>query len=220
MNARVRPDPPSAAPNVIREPKQAALTRDAMIDAVARVVVRHGPAGVRWSAIAREAGTSNVARAWRWFPDMPALVNECYSRAARGLEESLLRAETTPGTALDKLAAFLVAALDMRRERGSLLSFRRGDEIPAAQRRRLCEHDMMVRTRLKRMLIQGRQDGSLALRNCDSACEMILACLQVPAVTVDGPEQRMWDGELIELLLAALAEPHPGRRSSPARVPT
>ena|SRR5687767_9061149 len=209
MNARVRADTAIAKPEVTGEPKQAALTRDAMIDAVARVIVRYGPAGVRWSAIAREAGTANVARAWRWFPDMPALVNECYSRAARGMEENLLCAETTPGTALDKLAAFLVAALDMRRERGSLLSFRRWDEMPAAQRRRLCEHDMMVRTRLKRMLVAGRQDGSLAQRNCDSACEMILACLQVPAVTADSPEQRTWDGELIELLLAALAEPHP-----------
>jgi hypothetical protein len=67
----------------------------------------------------------------------------------------------------------------------------------------------MVRARLKRMLTRGRRDGSLALRNLDSACELILASLQVPDVAVDGPEQRMWDGELVELLLASLSEPHP-----------
>jgi hypothetical protein len=67
----------------------------------------------------------------------------------------------------------------------------------------------MVRTRLKRLLTKGRRDGSLALRNLDSACELILASLMVPDVAVDGPEQRMWDSELVELLLAALSEPHP-----------
>lgn len=214
MNARLRSDPASGATSTTHTPKQPELTRAAMIDAVARVIVRYGPTGVRWPAIAREAGASNVTLAPDWFPDLPALVDECYARAAQGLEESLLRAETTPGTAIDKLAAFLVAALEMRRERGTMLSFRRGDELSPVQRRRLCEHDMMVRTRLKRMLINGRRDGSLALRNIDSACEMVLACLQTPAVTVDGPEQRIWDGELIELLLAALAEPHP---PTPAR---
>jgi hypothetical protein len=163
---------------------------------------------MRWSAIAREAGAPSVTRAWRWFEDMPALVDECYSRTAAGLEDSLLRAETAPGTALDKLAAFLVAAFETRRERGSLLSFRPGEELPPAQRKRLCEHDMMVRTRLKRLLVKGQHDGSLALRHVDSACAMILACLQLPVATGDDPAQRMWDAELIELLLAALAEPH------------
>jgi hypothetical protein len=67
----------------------------------------------------------------------------------------------------------------------------------------------MVRTRLKRLLTKGRRDGSLALRNLDSACELILASLMVPDVAVDGPEQRMWDSELVELLLASLSEPHP-----------
>jgi hypothetical protein len=63
--------------------------------------------------------------------------------------------------------------------------------------------------RLKRLLNRGRRDGSLALRNLDSAVELLLASLQVPTVVVDGPEQRMWDSELVELLLAALSEPHP-----------
>jgi hypothetical protein len=63
--------------------------------------------------------------------------------------------------------------------------------------------------RLKRLLNKGRRDGSLALRNLDSAVELLLASLQVPTVVLDGPEQRMWDSELVELLLAALSEPHP-----------
>jgi hypothetical protein len=184
------------------------LSRASVIDAVARVVARRGPAGMRWSTLAREAGHLNVSRAWLWFEDMQALVGECYSRTAQGLDESLLRAETAPGTALDKLAAFLVAALETRRERGSFLPFSPSDDMPAVQRKRLRERDLMVRTRLKRLLMQGQRDGSLALRHTDSACALILACLQVPVVTDDGPEQRMWDAELVELLLAALAEPH------------
>jgi AcrR family transcriptional regulator len=184
------------------------LSREAVIDAVARVVARRGPTGLRWSTIAREAGGPSMSRAWAWFQDMPALVEECYARTAQGLEESLLRAETAPGTALDKLAAFLVAALEMRRERGSMLSFRPGDDLPLAQRKRLREKDLMVRTRLKRLLMKGQRDGSLALRHADAACSMILACLQAADVTQDGPSQQMWDAELVELLLAALAEPH------------
>jgi len=164
---------------------------------------------MRWAAIAYEARNEQAVLAAEWFEDLPALIGECYARTAQAFAEALLRAETAPGTALDKVAAFLVAALELRRERGSLLSFRRGRDLPEALQRRLHEWDQMVRARLKRLLTGGRRDGSLALRNPDSACELILASLQVPDVAVEGPERRMWDSELIELLLAALAEPHP-----------
>jgi DNA-binding transcriptional regulator YbjK len=185
------------------------ITRNAVIDAAARVVARRGDHRMRWSAIAYEAGNEQAVLAASWFEDSNALIDECYARTAQAFAEALLRGETAPGTALDKVAAFLVAALELRRERGSLLSFRRGRDLPTALQRRLHEWDQMLRTRLKRMLTKGRRDGSLALRNLDSACELILASLMVPDVAVDGPEQRMWDSELVELLLAALSEPHP-----------
>jgi hypothetical protein len=185
------------------------ITRAEVIDAAARVVARRGDHRMRWSAIAYEAGNEQAVLAASWFQDIPELVDECYARTAQAFADSLLRAETAPGTTLDKVAAFLVAALEIRRERGSLLSFRRGRDLSAALQRRLHERDMMVRTRLKRLLSRGRRDGSLALRNLDSACELILASLQAPDVAVNEPEQRMWDSELVELLLAALTEPHP-----------
>jgi AcrR family transcriptional regulator len=188
-------------------PAAHALSRSEVIDAVARVVARQGPGALRWAAIVKEGGSS-VSQAWEWYPDLQALLDECYSRTAQGIEESLLVGETAPGNALEKLAAFLVAALDIRRERGSFLSFRVSDDLPERQRRRLRERELMLLTRLKRLLMKGQQDSSLALRHVDSACAMIFACLEVPATAGDGPEQRMWDGELIELLLAALAEPH------------
>jgi hypothetical protein len=186
-----------------------------VVDAVARIVARRGAANVRWSTIVRETGNPNAAHAFGWFEDVPALVEECYSRTAQGLEESLLRAETAPGTGLDKVAAFLVAALETRRERGSLLSFHPAEGLPQAQQRRLRERDMMIRTRLKRLLLKGQRDGSLALRSADPACALILACLQSPAVTEQGPEQQIWDAELVELLLAAVAEPHPLEKAAP-----
>jgi hypothetical protein len=173
------------------------------------VITRRADHRVRWDAIAYEAGNPEVVAASPWFGDLTGLIDECYARTAQGLADSLLRAETAPGTALDKLAAFLVAALECRRRRGAFLSFRRGGDLPAPLQRRLHEHDTMLRMRLKRLLNRGRRDGSLALRNLDSAVELLLASLQVPTVVVDGPEQRMWDSELVELLLAALTEPHP-----------
>jgi hypothetical protein len=185
------------------------ITRTAVIDAASRVIARRGDHRMPWSGIADEAGNEQAVLAASWFEDSAALIDECYARTAQAFAEALLRGETAPGTALDKAAAFLVAALELRRERGSLLSFRRGRDLPNALQRRLHEWDQMVRTRLKRLLTKGRRDGSLALRNLDSACELILASLMVPDVAVDGPEQRMWDSELVELLLAALSEPHP-----------
>jgi hypothetical protein len=204
---------PDAAPV-----RGAAPSRSQVIDAVARIVARRGPASVRWSTIVRETGNPNAAQAFGWLEDLPALVEECYARTAQGLEASLLRAETAPGTGLDKVAAFLVAAFETRRERGSLLPFHPAEELPEPQQRRLRECDMMIRTRLKRLLIKGQRDGSLALRNPDPACALILACLQASAVTEKGPEQQIWDAELVELLLAAIAEPHPPEQIAPRAV--
>jgi hypothetical protein len=214
MAAILKPQDASRAPGEPLAPR-AVPSRASVVDAVARLVARRGAAGIRWSTIVGETGNPNAAQAFGWLEDMPALVEECYSRTAQGLEESLLRAETAPGTGLDKVAAFLVAAFETRRERGSLLSFQLADGLPEAQQRRLRERDMMIRTRLKRLLIKGQRDGSLALRNTDPACALILACLQAPAVTEKGPEQQMWDAELVELLLAAIAEPHPLERVAP-----
>ncbi len=144
-----------------------------------------------------------------WYPDLQALLDECYSRTAQGLEESLLVGETAPGTALEKLAAFSGGRAGYP-SRARLVPVVSGvsDDLPERQRRRLRERELMLLTRLKRILMKGQQDGSLAMRHVDSACAMIFACLEVPATAGVGPEQRMWDGELIELLLAALAEPH------------
>ena len=189
--------------------KHRPITRTSVIDAAARVIARNGDHRMRWSGIACEVGNEQAAQAASWFEDSDALIDECYARTGQALSAALLRGETAPGTALDKVAAFLVAALELRRERGSLLSFRRGRDLPIALQRRLHEWDEMVRTRLKRLLTKGRRDGSLALRNLDSACELILASLMVPDVAAEGPEQIMWDSELVELLLAALSEPHP-----------
>jgi hypothetical protein len=195
---------PTFAPDASRP-----TSRFEFIDAAARVITRRADHRVSWAAIAYEAGNSQVITASDWFEDLTALIDECYSRTFHGLSDSLLRAETAPGTALDQLAAFIVAALETRRTRGAFLSFRRGADLPQQLQRRLHEHDTTVRMRLKRLLNKGRRDGSLALRNPDTVVELLLASLQVPTVVVDGPEQRMWDSELVELLLAAVAEPHP-----------
>src|SRR6201996_4645260 len=185
------------------------VSRTEVVDAAARVITRRGDHRVRWAAIAYEAGNAQAVLGSQWVEDPRHLIDECYARTAQGLSDSLLSAETAPGTALDKVAAFMVSALETRRSRGVYLSFRRGADLPQALQRRLHEHDTTVRMRLRRLLNKGRRDGSLALRNLDSAVELLLASLQVPTVVIDGPEQRMWDSELVELLLAALTEPHP-----------
>ena len=187
------------------------LTRTSVIDAAARVVARCGDHRMHWTAIAREAGNELAGMDPTWFEDVEELIDACYARTAQAFMDSLLQAETAPGTALDQIAAFLVAILEIRRQRGTLLSFRRGRDLPTPLQRRLHERDMMVRMRLKRILSKGRRDGSLALRNSDSACELILASLQVADIAAEEPEQRMWDSELVEFLLAALSPMHETR---------
>jgi len=185
------------------------LSRARIVDAATRLIARRGDHRIPWPSIALEAGGEPFGVAPDWLEDHWDLIDQCYARTAQALADSLLRAETAPGNALDKVAAFLVAALEARRELGTLLSFRRGRNLPEALQRRLHERDMTVRTRLKRLLEQGRRDGSLARRNPESVCELILASLMVPDVAVTDPEQLIWDSELVELLLAAVAEPHP-----------
>ena len=190
------------------------LSRTKVIDAATRVVARCGDHRMLWSAIAQETGSEQAEfdPTWpTWFEDIDDLIDACYARTAQAFADSLLQAETAPGTALDQIAAFLVAVLDMRRQRGTLLSFRRGRDLPTHLQRRLHERDMMIRSRLKRILNKGRRDGSLALRNPDSACELILASIQVADIAAEEPEQRMWDSELVEFLLAALSPTHETR---------
>jgi AcrR family transcriptional regulator len=187
------------------------LSRTTVIDAAARVVARCGDHRMLWQAIARETGNEEAQLDADWFGDVEELIDACYARTAQAFMDSLLQGETAPGTALDQVAAFLVSILEIRRQRGTLLSFRRGRDLPQALQRRLHERDMMVRMRLKRILDKGRRDGSLALRNTDSACELILAGLQVADIAAEEPEQRMWDSELVEFLLAALSPTHETR---------
>ena len=184
-------------------------TRTAVVQAASRLVARRGDHRLSWDIIAAELGTDRDCSPGDWFESEWELIHACYASTAQALNDSLLRAETAPGTALDRVAVFLVTALEFRRDLGTLLSFRRGRNLPDPLQRRLHEWDRMVRTRLKRLLALGRRDGSLALRNPDSVCELLLASLLVADIAATGAEQRMWDSELTELLLAAIAEPEP-----------
>src|SRR5258708_12420073 len=121
MTARPNPAPGWIDPT----PPLRSVPRADVIDAAARVIPRRADHRMRWAAIAYEAGNAQAVMASQWFEDLSALIDECYSRTSQGLSDSLLRAETAPGTALDKLAAFLVAALQIRPAPGPFLSFRR-----------------------------------------------------------------------------------------------
>src|SRR4051812_38461006 len=80
------------------------ISRSDVIDAAARVITRRGDHRVPWEVIVFEAGNCEVARVSQWFEDLTALIDECYARTFQVLSDSLLRAETAPGTAVDMLA--------------------------------------------------------------------------------------------------------------------
>ncbi len=207
MNDAVLEVPATNKIAAARPRPMATIPRTEVVDACSRVLARTGQRRVVWSQVAQEIGKPDVPFDSRWFPDIRLLVAECYARAAESLEESLISAETARGNGLEKLAVFLVASLDARRTRGALLGLRRAADLPAQEQKRLRERDMMIRTRIKRLLLKGQSDGSVSARNVDCACELVLAALQVPTSDGNDPEQRTWDGELIEMLLTALANP-------------
>ena len=80
------------------------VSRSEFIDAAARVITRRGDHRMGWAAIAYEVGFAQADVASQWFENLTALIDECYSRTCQGLSDSLLRAETAPGTTLDQLA--------------------------------------------------------------------------------------------------------------------
>jgi len=53
----------SSADSPTREAAPRAPSRSEVVDAVARLVARRGPAALAWSTIAREAGSPSVSRA-------------------------------------------------------------------------------------------------------------------------------------------------------------
>lgn len=175
------------------------VPRTKLVEAAARVIARRGHRGLLWSHVAREAGTRSLV-VQRRFEDIDQLVYECHVGSAALVEASLLRAETAAGPARDRLGAFLVTALRLKRERGSLLPLRGVPALPTTSAKRLREREQMIRVRLERLLRKGERDGSLATPDREAAIELVLATLHHHSGARD-----THDPALVRLVLVALA---------------
>jgi AcrR family transcriptional regulator len=82
--------------------------RDAIIDATAALVARHGLRGVTMSDVAQDAGIGR-ATLYKYFPDAEAILRAWHDREIRGHLEQLTAARDRVDGARDRLEAVLEA---------------------------------------------------------------------------------------------------------------
>ena len=92
-----------------------AAVREAALDAVAALVVRHGLRGVTMSQVAEDAGIGR-ATLYKYFPDVDAMIAAWHERQVTAHLDRLVAAREAAGDAGDRLAAVLHAYAEIARE--------------------------------------------------------------------------------------------------------
>jgi AcrR family transcriptional regulator len=92
-----------------------AAVREAALDAVAALVVRHGLRGVTMSQVAEDAGIGR-ATLYKYFPDVDAMIAAWHERQVTAHLDRLVAARDAAGDAGDRLAAVLHAYAEIARE--------------------------------------------------------------------------------------------------------
>ena len=92
-----------------------AAVREAALDAVAALVVRHGLRGVTMSQVAEDAGIGR-ATLYKYFPDVDAMIAAWHERQVTAHLDRLVAARDAAGDACDRLAAVLHAYAGIARE--------------------------------------------------------------------------------------------------------
>ena len=80
-----------------------AAVREAALDAVAALVVRHGLRGVTMSQVAEDAGIGR-ATLYKYFPDVDAMIAAWHERQVTAHLDRLVAARDAAGDAGDRLA--------------------------------------------------------------------------------------------------------------------
>jgi AcrR family transcriptional regulator len=83
-----------------------AAVHDRVLDAAARLVHRHGPAGITMARMAREAGIGR-ATLYKYFPDAGAVLAAWHRRQVGEHVAELAALRNAPGRAIERLGAVL-----------------------------------------------------------------------------------------------------------------
>jgi AcrR family transcriptional regulator len=152
------------------------LKRAAILDAASRTIMCSGPDAVSVSGIARELGMSNGV-VYYYFANRDDLIWQCMRRAADGLDEALMLAETSAGTTLERLHIFMRAVLDADSPFAGALTPTLAWGLKDVLAKRARERYLMVRVRVARLLARGVDDCSITTSDPAVASDLLLAVL-------------------------------------------
>jgi AcrR family transcriptional regulator len=173
--------------------------RDAILDASAALVMKHGLAAVTMSQIAEDTGIGR-ATLYKYFPDVESILVAWHERHVGGHLEHLSQLATQSGTAQERLGAVLEAyALIMHHRHEPELSalLHRGEHVARAERR--------LQEFIRELLAEGAKAGDV--RRDVSADELAKFCLH--ALTAAGSlSSKAAVQRLVAVTLAGL---HPRR---------
>lgn len=129
-----------------------AAVREAALDAVAALVVRHGLRGVTMSQVAEDAGIGR-ATLYKYFPDVDAMIAAWHERQVTAHLDRLVAARDDAGDAAARLAAVLHAYAEIAREPHE----RHGAELVASLH--AGAHVAQAHDRLRRLIHDVLADG-------------------------------------------------------------
>lgn len=129
-----------------------AAVREAALDAVTALVVRHGLRGVTMSQVAEDAGIGR-ATLYKYFPDVDAMIAAWHERQVTAHLDRLVAARDDAGDAAARLAAVLHAYAEIAREPHE----RHGAELVASLH--AGAHVAQAHDRLRRLIHDVLADG-------------------------------------------------------------
>lgn len=160
--------------------------RDAVLDAAARHLNARGVSQSSLGEIAKALGIGRAAL-YYYVDDREDLVFQCYRRACETMARDLDAAARAPGTGLDRLAAFVRAALDPDRPEPAVLA--EVAVLPSPQRETIeaLHHGNVAQ--LIDLIEAGQADGSIR------PCNVLVAAQAVIGVVSWIPLAPRWTSE-------------------------
>lgn len=174
--------------------------RDAILDATASLVFRHGLLSVTMSQIAADAGIGR-ATLYKYFPDVEAILHAWHERQIAGHLDHLVAVRDSAGD--DPLArlqtvlqAYAELAVGSRRHHEPELAalLHRSRQVAAAEHR--------IRGMLRALVRAGVETGDL---RSDVPLEELVSFSLSALAAASSPSSRAAVGRLVDLVLAGMA---------------
>lgn len=210
----VRSSKPRGARRTPRQSRSLA-TRDAIVEAAARVFAEHGLKRATTARVAEVAGVSPGSM-YQYFPSKDALVTAIYEREAERSHREFLALVAELGTDdLPRLIRAFVASSVDALERDRALNRVLLDELPRVSGARSMRSADEVATRSLRALLEAARE-QVHVRDRDAAALLLVrasgyAVLALVDNPLEGAARQAYIDELADMIAAYLLAPRPWR---------